>query len=547
MRIRVTNIETPLDEPDSDLNRHIARRTGLSPDDVAEVHIRRRSVDARNARRLKHVYTVEADVPLSASQVASLSGVEAVTRAPREDVRPGERTLRGRPVVVGAGPAGLFATWRLANAGYRPILLERGKSVEERRYDTAKFWKTGNLDPDSNVLFGEGGAGTFSDGKLTSRTKDYRKDDVLRVLVECGADDSIRYDARAHLGTNRLPYLLQELRRKLIGAGAEIRFSTRVRDIDIQDEVQVVATDESSFDCNAVILAIGHSARDTYEMLCERNVAIEPKAFAIGVRVQHSQELIDRAQYHVAVTGNVVSSRTGGTGGTGRPAGLDAAEYVLKCARTRIDRAVYSFCMCPGGTVIPCASEQEMLCCNGMSGESRSGPYANGAVVAEVVPEDFPSDGPLGGVALQREWERRAYESTGGTYALPVMSLDDFVNDRYRSGAVDDLALRRFPRHEFSDLRKLLPESAISSIRKACVQFNRQIPGWLGTGAVAFGVETRTSAPVRITRNAVGESVSTPGLFPCGEGAGYAGGIISAAIDGIRAAESVIRAYAAPG
>ncbi len=529
MIVRIANLKLPLGSAEDELIEEISRRLSLPADELRSLRIRRRALDARRASNLHYVYTVEVDVPLSEDQITSIAGVDLMRAEDVHRVTPGEREIRGRPVVVGAGPAGLFAAWRLAEYGYRPILLERGKSVERRRYDTAAFWKHGTLDPDSNVLFGEGGAGAFSDGKLTSRIKDPRKDEVLDVLVRCGAPATIAYDARPHVGTNRLPYILHELREQLVSRGTEIRFDTRVTDFDVDETIRYVDTNRERIESDAVVLAIGHSARDTYEMLVDRGVALEPKPFAMGIRVQHSQALIDRAQY----------GRAAGTDS------LEAAEYVLTCARTNVGHAVYSFCMCPGGAVIPCASEPGALCCNGMSGEHRSGPYANGAIVAEVPVEVFDS-GPLGGVELQRIWEQKAFQATGGTYALPVMKLDDFVRDRLSKRGTSELALRRFPRAEFTDLRKLLPNATVVAIQQASLQFDRQIRGWLGSGAVAFGIETRTSAPVRILRGESGESVSTPGLFPAGEGAGYAGGIVSAAVDGLRAGEALIAKYAPP-
>ncbi|HDS74587.1 MAG TPA: hypothetical protein ENN56_03510 [Firmicutes bacterium] len=528
MIVRITDLKLPLGSPTHYLGDEVARRLNLTADDFGPIRIRRRALDARRASYLQYVYTVEVDTPLTERAIASIAGVEPVRADSVAPVVPGSHEMRGQPVIVGAGPAGLFAAWRLSEYGYQPILLERGKPVEDRRYDTAAFWKNGTLDPDSNVLFGEGGAGAFSDGKLTSRIKDARREEVLGILAMCGAPENIVYDARPHVGTNRLPYILRELRTRLLAQGTEIRFGTRMTDLGDTNGMRYVDTNHYRIDSGVVVLAIGHSARDTYAMLAKRNIALEPKPFAMGIRVQHSQELIDRAQY----------GRAAGT------QGLEAGEYVLTCARTNVGRAVYSFCMCPGGTVIPCASEPGTLCCNGMSGEHRSGPYANGAIVAEVSTRDFADDTPLGGIELQRVWERKAFEATGGTYALPVMALDDFVRGEFRKRSRDELALRRFPRAEFVDLHQLLPETTTAAIRQASKQFNRQIRGWIGSGGVAFGIETRTSAPVRILRNETGESISTPGLFPAGEGAGYAGGIISAAVDGLRAAEAVIKKYA---
>lgn len=528
--VRLTNVSLLVGEPEDRLREICARMLHLSPNDLGPLRLKRRALDARKPTRLRRVYTVEVDVPLTPEKAARLSGVTVVPEMPQRTLTLGTRPLRGRPVVVGAGPAGLFAAWRLGEMGYCPLLLERGKPVEERRRDTGLFWKRGILDPDSNVLFGEGGAGAFSDGKLTTRIKDPLRHEVLEHLVECGADESILYDARPHLGTDRLYYLLRELRNRLIAQGADIRFNTRLDDLRLEEGVVGIATNRGLLETNALILAIGHSARDTYRMLRRRGVAMEPKPFAVGVRVQHRQELIDRAQYGRAYG----------------KADLDPAEYVLTCKTTRVGRSVYSFCMCPGGTVIPCASEPGTLCCNGMSGRSRSGRFANGAIVAHVTLDDVPTGDPLAGVEYQVRIERSAFESTGGTYALPMMPFVDFVNDRPPQRRTTRLAKGRFPRADTVDIRNLLPAQVVAAIREASHQFARSIPDWIADDAVVFGVETRTSAPVRIPRGADGQSISTPGLFPAGEGAGYAGGIVSAAVDGLRAAEAVIQLHARP-
>ncbi len=541
MNIRLTGLSISLaehversgEEVRELLTAQATEALGLPPDGVHSVGIRRRSLDARKRGNIRYVYTVEAETSLPES--AALPGNASIVKEKAlEPPVPGNRELRGRPVVIGAGPTGLFAAWQLAAEGYQPLLIERGKPVEERRRDTAAFWKRGELDPDSNVLFGEGGAGTFSDGKLTTRGKDPLQDLVLDLLVEAGAPESVRYDAKPHLGTDRLQPILQALRSRVIESGAEVRFGVRCRDLILDRRGAVVGLDttEGTVDTSAVILAIGHSARDSYRMLLARGVMMEPKPMAVGVRVQHRQELINRAQYGLPEL----------------PAGLEAAEYVLKCPTTSVGRSVYSFCMCPGGAVVACASEPGMVCCNGMSGRSRSGPFANGAIVAQVSPADYPDSGPLGGVAYQEGIERAAFAGGGSSYALPYMPLDDLVRDRPprrglwrppRSGS-QEFALRSFPRGEPADLRPMFAVSVMDAVREASRGFARSIPGWLGSGAVAFGAETRTSSPVRIVREADGQSPSTPGLFPAGEGAGYAGGIVSAATDGIRAARSVI-------
>jgi len=534
MRVQVTDLALSLDEPPDRLRVLAAARLGIAPEDVGPITIRRRAVDARLGRP-RHVHTIEADVPLEPGDIAGMRGVSVAVEDRRPPLAPGRKPIRGQPVVVGAGPAGLFAAWRLSETGYRPILLERGRPVEARRYDTAAFWKRGELDPDSNVLFGEGGAGAFSDGKLTTRVKDPRRDDVLRALVACGAEETILYDARPHLGTDRLPRILQAMRRRLVEMGTEIRFGARVDDLVLSDGaspgVVGLLTNQGAVETNAAVFAIGHSARDTYAMLLRRGAAMEQKPFAIGVRVQHPQEVIDEAQYGRAA---------------GMP-GLGAAEYVLTCPVTRVGRAVYSFCMCPGGAVIPCATDAGAVSCNGMSGSRRKGRYANSAIVAQVSPRDYPGPDPLAGIEFQRRWESLAFDAAGGTYALPVMALSDLVRDRFARRGRVGLAVSSFPRAEIADLRPLLPGDVLAAIRQASRSFERPIPGWLGEEAVAFGVETRTSAPLRILRAGDGQSISLVGLFPAGEGAGYAGGIVSAAVDGLRAAEAIIRIHARPG
>ena len=531
MKLRVANLALPVGASEESLYELVAQKLDVLPGDVHDLRIRRRSLDARKRTRLQRVYTVIVDVDLTPDAVVSLRGVDQYEEPEREKTIPGNRALSGRPVVIGAGPAGLFAAWRLACEGYAPVLLERGKPVEERRRDTTRFWKHGVLDPESNVLFGEGGAGTFSDGKLTARTKDPRQETVLDLLVACGAPAEVRYDSRAHLGTDSLPKILQNLRQSLVEAGTDVRFNSCVRGIESDESgLAGVVTSEGTHQTNAAILAIGHSARDTYQSLFDSGVLMEQKPFAAGIRVQHRQEIINRSQYGSDVP----------------PEGLEAAEYILKRPTTKARRAVYSFCMCPGGSVIPCASAHNELFCNGMSGKNRGGPFANGAVVAQVPTSDFPGNSPLAGVEYQRMLETAAFEATGGTYALPMMPLDDLVRNRPPAEHNYALALRRFPRSETVDLRNLLPDGVLAAISEASFGFSRSVRGWHGSGAVAFGVETRTSAPVRIPRGQDGQSLSTPGLFPTGEGAGYAGGIVSAAVDGIRMAEALITAFSRP-
>ena len=535
--LSLSDISVPFGESEDVLRDLCAARLGVPAAELGNLRVRRRALDARHSSRLRYVYTIEVEAPLTQEQAQRISGAKVVGSTLARRVEFGTRRLVERPVVVGAGPAGLFAAWKLAENGYRPILIERGKPVEARRTDTTGFWKYGRLNPDSNVLFGEGGAGAFSDGKLTSRSKDWRRDDVLDRLARCGAGDSVRYEARPHVGTDRLFYVLKQMRATLRALETEILFETRVEDILIDREMVlgVRCAPEVVVPTNALILACGHSARDTYHALRARGVALEQKPFAMGIRVQHRQEIIDTAQYGRRAVSH-----------EGRDRSLQPAEYVLRCPKTSTGRSVFSFCVCPGGAVIPCASEPGGLFCNGMSGRNRGGRFANGAIVAQIPTTDFASTDPLSGIDFQRHWEVAAFESTGGTYALPMMPLVSFVQGSSPPRRVQGLAKGLFPRADLVDLTSLLPPSVVQAVREASHEFSKTIRGWLTPDAVAFGIETRTSSPVRILRREDGQSENVTGLFPAGEGAGYAGGIVSAAVDGMRAAEHLMAIFAPP-
>ena len=442
-------------------------------------------------------------------------------------VRPA--AMRARPVVIGAGPCGLLAALVLAQMGFRPIILERGKVIRERTKDTWGFWRRSVLNPESNVQFGEGGAGTFSDGKLYSQIKDphHHGRKVLTEFVKAGAPPEILYVAKPHIGTFRLVTIVESLRETIESLGGEYRFESKVdgprtrRLPDGSRQVRgVVLADGTQIEADHVVLAVGHSARDTFEMLYERGVAMEAKPFSIGVRIEHPQSLIDRCRF---------------AEGAGHPR-LGAADYKLVHHGSN-GRSVYSFCMCPGGTVVAAASEPGRVVTNGMSQYSRNERNANAGIVVGITPADYPGH-PLAGIAFQRHWEERAFAAGGGTYAAPVQRVGDFL-DRQASTSLGEVVPSYRPAVTPADLAACLPDYVVAAIREALPAFDRQIAGFTLDDAVMTGVETRTSSPIRIGRDASLQSVNTRGLYPAGEGAGYAGGILSAGVDGIRVAEAV--------
>ena len=533
--LRLTELKLPLGHPPEALAGAVAERLGVAPGDILACDVVRRAHDARRKAAILVVYSV--DVILSARDEARvlsrLPGDNRTKTAPDTAYRFVARVSgreAPRPLVVGAGPCGLFAGLLLAQMGFRPIIVDRGKAVRPRTRDTWGLWRRGVLDPESNVQFGEGGAGTFSDGKLYSQIKDPRHlgRKVLTEFVEAGAPAEILTEAHPHIGTFRLVTVVENLRAKIQALGGEYRFQSRVADLLIEvggdggrrvrgvrfDNGEAIAADH-------VVLALGHSARDTFAMLLGKGVHMEAKPFSLGFRIEHPQSIIDRARF--------------GTHAGHRD--LGAADYKLSHACSN-GRTAYSFCMCPGGTVVAAASEPGGVVTNGMSQYSRNERNANAAIVVDVTPAaDFP-DGPLAGVALQRRWEARAFAVGGGSYQAPGQRLEDFLAGRpsTRLGAV--IPSYR-PGVRPADLSTCLPDYAIDAIREALPVFGRQIPGFDNPDAVLTGVETRTSSPVRITRGVDFQSLNTRGLYPAGEGAGYAGGILSAAVDGIKVAEAV--------
>jgi len=515
------NFMLSLDEDESLLPLRIAERFAISPAELIFFKILRKGIDARKKPQVKQVYTVGFSVADPEDFWRKHSASKDLERAPAQlPVTFKQVSSPGRIIIAGSGPAGLFAALRLAEYGLAPLLIERGREMETRVSDVGRFWGGGELDEESNIQFGEGGAGTFSDGKLTTRVRDPNAGYVLRRLVEFGAPPEIILQAKPHIGTDRLRTVVVNIRRFLASRGVEVRFGAKLTDIHATrgQMCAAVINDTVEEPCDLLVLAPGHSARDTYAMLHSRGVALESKPFAVGLRVEHPQELINRIQY-------------------GLPAHprLPPADYALTYNDTGSGRSAYSFCMCPGGVVVASSSERDGVVTNGMSSHSRNSPWANSALVATVRREDFPGDSPLAGVFFQRELERAAFVTGGGNYFAPAQKLLAFL------GRKDAGTLRSTyrPGVREADLAGLLPGFVTATLRAGIVSFEQKMRGFITAEATLVGVESRTSAPVRILRGEDLQSSGLQGLYPCGEGAGYAGGIMSAALDGIRVADAV--------
>jgi len=570
MVLKINGLTLALGEREEVLPARVASLLGLSEGAITELRVIRRSIDARRSRPPRFVFllavrladgvgwrpgperetvgvsvTEAPDIPEESltgtrGQISNLSPQRERDKicpqaqgkgtdfksVPRLQQGEGDRfqicPQAQRPVVAGCGPAGLFAALTLAAKGMPVLLLERGKAVPERLSDVRAFWETGVLNPESHVHFGEGGAGTFSDGKLTTRVKNPYTAWVKRVLEDMGAPADILADARPHIGTDRLREIVVNLRYRLIGMGCEIRFGAHVTDFLIRQRklVGIVVNGSEEIRTDHLILATGQSADDTYRKLAERGVALAPKAFAVGLRIEHPQEIINRIQY-------------------GRWAGhpdLPPADYLLTAKIEALNRSVYSFCMCPGGMVIGCSAEAGGVITNGMSRFRRDSPYANSAVVVNVRVEDLGGEGPLAGLVFRRHWEERAFHAGGGDYCAPAQRLTDFLAGKDHSSVGRCSFL---PGVREADLRDVLPPFVAEALKRGLAEFERKMPGFITRESHLIGVETRTSSPVRILRGEDGQGVNVAGLFPCGEGAGYAGGIVSSALDGIRAAERI--------
>ena len=532
--LRLSEIKLPLDHPEQALRSAILQRLKLRDTDLTRYTIHKRSHDARKKSAIQLVYIVDIETPREAELLRQVHNDPHISRTPDMSYKPvahAPARLAERPIVIGTGPCGYFAALNLAQMGFRPLVLERGKAVRERSADTFGLWREHVLNPESNVQYGEGGAGTYSDGKLYSQVRDpqHHGRKVLQELVKAGAPEEILYVHRPHIGTFRLARVVQSLRAQIQELGGEIRFQHKVTDLRVEIDSAgqrqlraVVLADGTELASNHVVLAIGHSARDTFQMLYDRGVYIEAKPFSIGFRVEHPQKLIDQVRF-----GPSAGNKT-----------LGAADYKL-VHHCRNGRSVYSFCMCPGGQVVAAASEPGRVVTNGMSQYSRAERNANAALVVGITPdEDYPGH-PLAGIELQRRLETKAFELGGGTYDAPGQLVGDFLAGR-PSTSLASVMPSYTPGVRMTDLADLLPPYATEAIREALQAFDRQIPGFAMPDAVLTAVETRTSSPIRIKRDdSSGESINTHGLYPAGEGAGYAGGILSAAIDGLKTAEHV--------
>ena len=546
--LRITELKLPLDHDDDALAAAIVARLGITTDELTGYTVAKRSYDARKRGAIVLIYSVDVDTPREAELLARLqqdprtagSKVIPTPDTTYKFVGTAPAKLPLRPMVIGMGPCGLFAGLVLAQMGFKPIILERGKAVRERTVDTFGLWRKKVLDPESNVQFGEGGAGTFSDGKLYSQISDklHHGRKVLSEFVAAGAPEEILYVSKPHIGTFRLVSMVERMRATIESLGGEIRFGSRVDDILVEVDAAgvrhlrgVTLASGEELRADHVVLALGHSARDTFAMLHARGVFVEAKPFSVGFRIEHPQSLIDQARF-------------------GPQAGhelLGAADYKLVHHASN-GRSVYSFCMCPGGTVVAAASEPGRVVTNGMSQYSRNERNANAGIVVGITPEDYApyGEGPLAGIALQRHWESQAFALGGGDYCAPGQRVGDFIRNRASTefGAV----LPSYtPGVTLGSLDEALPRYAIDAIREALPAFERQIRGFAMDDALLTGVETRTSSPLRITRGEDGHSRNTRGLFPAGEGAGYAGGILSAGVDGIKTAEAVARSILGGG
>jgi len=538
--LRIQELKLPLDHPEPALRQAILKRLSVSDQTLVSFAVFKRAYDARKPSAIQLIYTIDCSVRDEAALLKRLAKDKQIVRTPDTSYTAPVKAPQGqkRPVVVGMGPCGLFAGLILAEMGFNPIILERGKIVRERTVDTFKFWRKAILNPASNAQFGEGGAGTFSDGKLYSQIKDPRHlgRKVLTEFVAAGAPDEILYVSKPHIGTFRLVSMIEHMRAKIETLGGEIRFQSQVTDILTTERggekrvAGVVLASGEAIETDQLVMALGHSARDTFEMLHGRGVFFEAKPFSIGVRIEHPQSIIDCARFGP---------------NAGHPI-LGAADYKL-AHHAANGRSVYSFCMCPGGTVVAAASEEGRLVTNGMSQYSRRERNANAGLVVGVSPEDFPGDAkanPLAGIAFQRHWEEKAYLAGGASWFAPAQLVGDFLKNQ-PSTEIRSVIPSYKPGVTPTDLNLCLPEYATTAMREALGAFGRQIEGYSMEDAVMTGVETRTSSPVRMTRGADLQSLNMKGLFPAGEGAGYAGGILSAAVDGIKVAEAV--AYAAVG
>ena len=528
--LRISQLKIKVGHSREELEEKLLKTLRIRREELLDYTIFKQSIDARKKPEIFYVYTIDVTVKQEEAVIRHLKNkVQKVKKTLYCPPMHGETALPHRPVIAGAGPAGLFCAYLLAQEGYCPILMERGAPVEERMADVEKFWETDVLDTASNVQFGEGGAGTFSDGKLNTLVKDHfgRNRYVLETFVRFGAPESILYEQKPHVGTDILSHVVRNMREEIISLGGEIRFHSQITDLkfDLKEEIKslqgVFINEEEFLETGILVLAVGHSARDTFRMLLEKGLPMQAKPFAVGVRIEHPQRMIQISQY-----GEEMADK------------LPAASYKL-AEKLENGRGVYTFCMCPGGYVVNASSEEHRLAVNGMSYRDRAGENANSAVIVTVTPEDYGSDAPLAGVAFQRKLEAKAYQVGNG--CIPVQCYQDFCRNE---ATVELGAVRPQTKGSYilANVRSIFPETLAESLEEGIRMMDQRIPGFARGDAVLSGVESRTSSPVRIVR---GETFESPfsGIYPCGEGAGYAGGITSAAMDGLKVAEAIIRKY----
>jgi len=536
--LRITEIKLPIENAQSlihqtdEIKAALLKRLEIAESDLIHFDIFKRGVDARKSHAILYVYSLDVEVKNEEKILAKFRKDAHIKPAPDTSykyVATTEVAPQARPVIVGFGPAGIFAALILAQSGFKPIVLERGKEVRKRTQDTWGLWRKSTLNPESNVQFGEGGAGTFSDGKLYSQIKDPKHygRKVIQEFVKAGAPEEIMYVSHPHIGTFRLVGMVEEMRKTITELGGEIRFESRVDDIEIENnQVQAVVLQTGErLVTNHLVLAVGHSARDTFEMVHKRGIFIEAKPFSIGFRIEHPQSVIDKARYGKSYSEDLLTK-------------LGAADYKL-VHHAKNGRSVYSFCMCPGGTVVAAASEPNRVVTNGMSQYSRNERNANAGIVVGITPEQDYPDHPLAGMELQRKLESQAFIAGGSNYHAPGQLIGDFLLNQ-PSTQFGEVTPSYKPGVHLTNLVSVLPEYAITAIREAIPEFAKQVKGFDLADGVLTGVETRTSSPIRIKRDDDSlESINTKGLYPCGEGAGYAGGILSAGVDGIKVAEAV--------
>lgn len=526
--IKISNIKLPVNYSNEDVTAYVSKILHIRSEHIKKITIARKSVDARKKNDISINLSVNVAVTVDEKRLISrINNKDITVSVPYIYSLPVHKSLKKRPVVIGAGPCGLFAALILAEAGERPILIERGKSVADRMVDVDSFWSGNKLNVDSNVQFGEGGAGTFSDGKLNTGTKNSRAKKVLLEMVTAGAPEDILYSSKPHIGTDNLPVTVMNIRKKIISLGGTVKFETKLTGLKISNDKICGAYLERGncteyIETDNLVLAIGHSARDTFAILRDSKVAMEAKPFSVGARIEHRREMIDKAQY-----GKFSSSPN-----------LGAADYKLS-VHLKNGRGVYTFCMCPGGCVVAAASERFRVVTNGMSRYARNDENSNSALLVGITLDDYGSTDVLAGVEFQRRLEEKAFIAGGANYFAPVQRVEDFLNNR-PTVKLGDVKPSYLPGVAESDLNKCLPHIITDSMREGIVLMNNKLAGFSYGDALLTGVETRSSSPVRIIRNEGLESVSVSGIYPCGEGAGYAGGIVSAAVDGIRAAEAIL-------